>query len=496
MDVQLPDGTVITDVPEGTRQSDLMARVAKMRSPTPAPDAAVAVNSANKGLAGIPDALLNTPSNIINLGKAAYGMGAKAIGREDLMPFADTPNPNLAGRAMSAMGFTSEANDPKNAKQRVIGAMVQGGVGAAVTPSRSVAQLVKNVAMGEAGGAAGGATKEATGSDALAISAGLLTSAAPSAAARVISGTPKPMNDVKAKTLADAEAIDYRVPPSEKTDSFVGNRLEGIAGKAALKQEATIRNQSATNEAANADLGFPKGTALTEGKLDSYRDTAAKPYREVAALSKTAASALDELKQARYDAKVYGRHADMSGDPQSVAKAKQAQSEAAQWEQVIESEAARLKKPALVSELREARQQIAKSYDIERNLNLGDANVSGPGLGRALDKGIPLSGNVKTAAAFAEAFPKYAGEGGSVPTPGVSKSEAISSAILATMGAGAVGPVGLMAGGLPFVSSPTRAMLLSEPYQKMIGNAGKGNPDAAMRSLMLARAIAERKGTQ
>lgn len=33
MDVRLPDGTVITNVPEGTRQSDLVARVAKLRAP-------------------------------------------------------------------------------------------------------------------------------------------------------------------------------------------------------------------------------------------------------------------------------------------------------------------------------------------------------------------------------------------------------------------------------------------------------------------------------
>lgn len=40
MDVRLPDGTVITNVPEGTTQSDLLARVQKMRAPPEDPTSA------------------------------------------------------------------------------------------------------------------------------------------------------------------------------------------------------------------------------------------------------------------------------------------------------------------------------------------------------------------------------------------------------------------------------------------------------------------------
>ena len=36
MDVKLPDGTIINNVPEGTTQSELMARVGKVRGTAPA----------------------------------------------------------------------------------------------------------------------------------------------------------------------------------------------------------------------------------------------------------------------------------------------------------------------------------------------------------------------------------------------------------------------------------------------------------------------------
>lgn len=488
MIAELADGRRL-EFPDGTDPAVVQATVKKMIG-APAPDTAVAVNAANKGIAGIPDALLNTPSNIINLGKAAYGMGAKAMGREDLMPFADTPNPNLASKAMRAMGFTSEENEPKNARQRIVDTMIQAGVGATVSPAKSVTQVVKNVAMGEAGGAAAGATKEATHNEALAISAGMLT---PAAITKAV-GTARPMTDVKAKTLEDAEAAGYGVPASEKIDSWANNRLESIAGKAAIKQELGNRNQTVTTAAAAKELGFPKGTAITEGLLDGYRDSVAKPYRDVSALSPTAASALEELTQARYDAKVYGRHADMTGDPTSVAKEKQARADVVQWEQVIDQEARRVGPTKLPDELKQAREQIAKSYDIERGLNLGSAEVSAPSLGRALDRGQKLSGGLETAAKFQQAFPNYATEGERIPTPGVSKSEAIASALLAAGGGAALGPIGMTLGAIPYASGPVRSMVLSKPYQDIMApREPLSAQDSALRTLLITRAIAERK---
>jgi len=147
----------------------------------------VGINAANKGIAGVPDFLLNTPNSLINLGKAAYGTAATALGRSDLAPEL-TENPDYARKAMSAMGFIKPQFEPVTTGQRIFDIGVQGAVGAAM-PQTSVSNLIKALTIGGASGAAAGGVKELTGSDAAAISAGLVT---PAAALKAISAA-RPM---------------------------------------------------------------------------------------------------------------------------------------------------------------------------------------------------------------------------------------------------------------------------------------------------------------
>lgn len=535
MDIQTKDGITLRGIPDGTPDEDIKARIAKIRAegamPPPAAvavvparqeptDVAVGKNAANKAIAGIPDALLNTPNKIMNLGKAAYGFLSPAEGTPlpqggtAEAPPELTPDPNYASRAMRAMGMTSDAAEPANARQRVIDAVVQTGVGASVAPANSVRAAVTNAITGVAGGAAGGLTKEATGSDAAAQAITMLTPAAVQAGAGY--GRAKiadaqlrqSQNEVRDKTLADGREAGYVVPPSEVNPSAVNKILESIAGKAATRQEGSNRNQSVTSQVAAEELGFPKGTALTEGKLETYRNNVAGPYREVAALSPKAAVALEQLKDARYNANVYGRHADITGDPNSLAAEKALRVKADGLEKQIEQIALQAGKPALVDELRAARTQIAKSYDVERALNVGDAGVSAPALGRALDKGKPLSGGLETAGRFAEAFPSVAREGAKTPPAGVSKVAAALSSILGIGGYGALGPAGLALAALPLASGPTRSLILSKPYQNLMakpdysgGYTARGlnqlsnlSPEQqAIQAALMARAIAEQQ---
>jgi hypothetical protein len=253
---------------------------------------------------------------------------------------------------------------------------------------------------------------------------------------------------------------------------------------------------------------MPKGTAITEGKLDIYRDKVAAPYREVAALSPNAQAALEQLKDARFNAIAYDKFYARSGDPNALAAAKNLHVKAEGFEQQLEGFAQKAGRPALIDELREARKQIAKSYDVERALNVGDAGVSAPALGRMLDKGKPLSGGLETAGRFAEAFPAVAREGAKVPTPGVSKVAAALSPILGIGGYGVAGPAGLAAAALPLLSGPTRSLILSKPYQNLMAkpNYSPGMKARALKELqqlspqqqavqaaLIARAIAEQQ---
>lgn len=495
------------------------AGLESMRAPTAAPaaapaptapsDTAVAANASNKALAGLPDALLNTPNKVMNLGKAAFGTAATAMGRPDLAPDL-TPDPNYASRGMSAAGLTKPEWEPANGRQRVIDAAVQTGVGAAISPTNSVRGLVTNTLTGATGGTAAGVTKEATGSDTAASMVGMLTpvvvQAGVGAARQRVADAEmrRSQNEVRDKTLAEGREKGYVVSPSEVNPSVVNKILESIAGKAATRQEASIRNQATTTSLAAEELGMPKGTALTEGKLTAYRDKVAAPYREVAALSPTASYALEQLKDARFNASAYAKHYDRSADPNSLAAAKNLQQKADQLETQLEQHAQRAGKPDLIDSLRDARTKIAKSYDIERALNVGDASVSSKSLGRAVDSGKPLSGNLETAGKFAESFKHVTQDG--AQAPGVSKVAAALSSILGVGGYGALGPAGAALAAIPLASGPTRSLMLSKPYQDYMakpnyspGIATKGvsqlsalGPEQqAIQAALMARAFAD-----
>lgn len=481
-------------------------------------DADVAVNSAKKAVAGIPDMLLNTPQNVINLGKAAFGMGAHAFGRPDLAPDITDDAPNYITNAARKAGVITDAA-PQNARQRIIDAIVQGGVSGAINPAQGVKQLATNVGVSALGGGAAGATQEATGSAEAGIVAALLTPGAVNSAANRSRGrvadkaVEQSANEVRDATLAQGRGAGYVTPPADVVadgaKGFVNKRLTSIAGKAATNQEATARNQRVTSEGAAAELGFPKGTAITEGKLEAYRDSIAQPYREVAALSPMAAAALERLKTARQEAKLQNRHYDVSADPKALRAAQKAEADAATLETALEKIAAKAGKNDLIDELRDARRQIAKSYDIERSLNLGSADVSASSLGGMLDKGKPLSGNLETAAKFQQAFPRSMGDASKNPAAGVSKLEAITAALMAGGGAAAFGPEGLAAGAIPLASGGARKLILSKPYQQLMATPDYSPgmldramsslppntpPEVALQAMLLARAIAERQG--
>jgi hypothetical protein len=276
-------------------------------------------------------------------------------------------------------------------------------------------------------------------------------------------------NAVRDSTLREARKEGYVVPPSSSGGGFLSRRLESIGGKAAVGQQAAAKNQKITNEIARRELGLPKMSPLSEEALNNLRTKLAAPYREVARIDQEAASALEKLKQVRFDANAQHKFYNHTPNPEVLAKARSLDAEAARLESYLEGIASNAGKVNLVDELRRARTQIAKTYDVERALNIGTGDVAARSLGKALDKGKPLSGGLATAGRFAEAFPSYAREGATIPTPGVSKSEALASMMLGLGGYAATGnPYGMAAAALPLASGPVRSMLLSSPYQNAV----------------------------
>lgn len=119
-------------------------------------------NALWKGVASIPDALLNTPTNIANLGIAGFGSAATALGRPDLAPNV-LEQPDYIARGLKNVGLIRDVV-PQTAGQRILDVAGQFAGGGLINPAGSLKGMLTNVAVGGLTGAAGQATSEATGS--------------------------------------------------------------------------------------------------------------------------------------------------------------------------------------------------------------------------------------------------------------------------------------------------------------------------------------------
>lgn len=251
-------------------------------------------------------------------------------------------------------------------------------------------------------------------------------------------------------------------PPSVTNPNFVTNQLESIGGRAAVAQEANIRNQQAVNDIARRELGIPPNVQITTGTLEKLRSQAAKPYEDVAAISPLASTALQKLRDARSESQTYWLSYNRNARPEDLRVAKAADARAEQMENLLERVATRSGKPELVQELRDARTYIAKTYDVQNAMNHGNYWVSGNAIGRAFDKadGKKLTGGLQTVGRFDQAFEgRFTRPAGGIQDPDVSALNPVASATAIASGH----PV---AGGLPFLREPARNLLLSDFYQR------------------------------
>lgn len=440
----------------------------------------VALSAIGRGAAN----LANTPVTFWNLAKA----GAAAM-HPQIADYA-TPTPNYPKMALEKAGMLDPKKEPQTAEQRIVDTAIQTAIGMSVGPIGTIG-ILKNAAVGAASGAVAQTTKEATGSTLLAILAGAAT---PMAISGIRSTATSPLQTpTRQQTLEEARAAGYVVQPSTVRPGAVTNKLESIAGKAAVAQDAAVRNQAVTNQLAAKALGLPKDTPLSMDLIETVRDRAAQPYREIAAIHPAAKNTLDELRQVRADATAYFRHYDRSADPASLKVAQQATKKADELELMLEGYAAQAGRTDLMPKLVAGRQLIARTYDVERAWNIGDGNVSAPILGRMLDKGRPLTGELEVIGKFAQAFPRVAREGATVPPPTVSGTDMASMAILSGLGIGAAGgnPMGAGLGALPLLRPLARNAVLTNAYQQRLLRDIPSLSTGLIRSSLVGRSLYE-----
>lgn len=465
---------------------------------------AVAGNAAAKGAAGFGDMFLNAPVNAYNLAKAGVVLAGDAVGKDLRDDITITPQPNLLQKGFEKVGLIDPSREPRTPGQRILDMAVQSGVGMAVNPGAGALGIAKGIGLGVASGAAAGATKELTGSDLAATAVGLATPLLLHAATASKANAPILKNPTNLQTAKEGMAAGYVIPPSHVKPSFSTQRLESIAGKAATKQSANNINIDVTDRLVAKELGLPATEPLTPKAIQTVRDTANHVYEVIANLSPRAKQALDRLKETRLDASDNWMDYARSRRADARKAAVVADGKAAQLERVIDREAQRAGQPALVQNLRDARVTLSKVHYIQDAMNVGDGHISASYLGHLLDNGKPLTGNLKTIAKFAQAFPDVMRDASKVPVAGVSALDATLAVGLGTAGYfGKDDASGIALGALPLLRGPLRAAMLSQSKLGIPGTTGYQQrllakpPElnqALLRSILAGRAVADAAG--
>ncbi|MFN7152936.1 MAG: hypothetical protein ACK4OE_04525 [Acidovorax sp.] len=412
---------------------------------------------------------------------------------------------------------------PETAQERVVGdatSALAGGAGvvkvgqalaknAAAPVARAVGEGLANgpgvqLVSGATSAGAAGVTREAGGSEAAQLAAGIAGAIAPGVMAprRVVTDTGR---QTRAAAQNAAEQ-GYVIPPADLSPGFLSEALSGFSGKIKTAQVASARNQNVSNSLARKALGIGDDVDLNVDTLEGIRRTAAGAYAPVASSGvvtpgKAYTSALDKalspftsqgksfpgarvpkvvddinaLRTGQFDAgdalnmiRSMRESADISYRAGEAQAGKAYKSAAGALEDAIEDHLKSLGQPGgeLLKGFRNARQTIAKTYTVQGALNPQTGAVNAVKLGADLAKGKPLTGELRTVAEVGQAFPRA--------TQALKEAPKATSPLDWFGGTAAAAGTGNVLPLAAVVARPAvRAGLLSGPMQRLaIRNAG------------------------
>jgi hypothetical protein len=341
-----------------------------------------------------------------------------------------------------------------------------------------------------------------------AVAGGILT--APTATVSALTTPRAPaVLDRKQEIAQAAIAQGATLPPTQVNPSILNSILEGISGKQTTQQVASIKNQAVVNTQARKALGLADDVEITPQVLQDYRSVKGQAYDALRAnpvyyadkpflndinskfaeiqkrglvKSGDELNLLNELKQLRFDGdglvekiKVLRSDSDVnfrSDKPDQIRLAQVQKFAAKQLEELAERNLTKFNQPDVMSNFRQARQDIAKSYTIEKALNAATGDVSGAKLGQraAAGKMVPseLQALADAAASYSKAFQNPATIG-SVPY--------ISPLDLATAAIASASTANPMVMGAALTRPALRAGITSGMYQRnMLPNTQMQTP--------------------
>jgi len=377
--------------------------------------------------AGLSELGANTDSLAFKGGKLAgeiagtAGMGGAIANGARLLPMAGRMAPGIDAirtAGMSAGGMTGMGG----LATRAAGGAVTGGASAALVSPDDV-------------GVGAGIGAVMPGALQLAGKAG-------SAVGRTIRG-PEQSAGI-ADAVKAAQAAGYVIPPTQANPTLMNRLLEGAAGKLTTAQNASARNQGVTNKLAAEALGLAPDVKLSPEVLQGIRKQAGQAYDAIgqtgvvtpgagyaqslddiaAPFLKTAKAfpnakpspvldLVESLKTTSFDAgsavekiKQLRTAADDAFRTGNTDIGRASKAAAGTLEDALEQHLQQIGQPDALQAFRDARKLIAKTYTVEKALNPTSGSVDARKLAGQVNKGKPLSDELRQAANFANSFPK------------------------------------------------------------------------------------------
>jgi histone H3/H4 len=316
----------------------------------------------------------------------------------------------------------------------------------------------------------------------------------------------------------------YIIPPSMVKPSFANRLLESQSGKFETAQLAATKNQGVTDSLVRKALGLAEDAPLSQEAMQGIRKQAGQVYQQIKGAGQIKAdpaymqaldAIADKYKTAAKDfpslgpTNMHGKPIDQIGDLVKGLKVGQFDSSSAidaigvlreaadkafmsgdkvlgkaskdaarAMEDVIERHLQTTGDEALLGAFKDARRTIAKTYTVEKALREGAGTVDARVLGREVQKGKPITGELLTAGQFGNVFNKAAQPPHLIGSPGVNTLKNTLALLTGGAGAAAMGPAGVALGGLNYVVPPVaRSVMFSPRFQRGLLDQAPGMLD-------------------
>lgn len=356
---------------------------------------------------------------------------------------------------------------------------------------------------------------------------------APGSAGRGFFRNERSVGGQSADTHYDPSSFKQSVNMNGGQDSALGNPMRGpasprpsgpvpVGGQTATNTPVGGASQSVNMGGASGSYtpDFKAGNALNPDTLPFHIARFTKSYNDAGSVSDAAAAALADWRKANYNARQawWSYRQPQGGSPEMAEMAKGFEAEAELAFQRLSKEAAAAGRKDLttpgkngLSRLQSDRMMLGRLGAIEAAMNRGNGYIDADVLGRLLDAGAPLDGNLLKAARFNLAYGKYLKDKATTTAPGTNRFGAEMAQIpMALAGAGAamagggnpVQVLGSAAGAAavipamrmmtPSLNNGARRLMFSEAYQNAL--RPDFGPTRMDMPAAMARYAAARKG--